>query len=210
MTTIAFDQWAGPAAVLGGLLWVPFGVFVMLEPWGAASIYREDLGYGLITDILLFRAYILPGGLALLLSAVGLLGIFAFLGPTAGRGRTSGRLLACVALALAVLSLAGLVALFEPMSAVGQTLGSLALGAATFLAGRGARAAGAARDWTLGLMTLSLAGLLLLPLWPLVYAVELVPPAAGAAFIGLFGLGWVALGYAVWSGHSVRPPAAPQ
>ena len=37
-------------------------------------------------------------------------------------------------------------------------------------------------------------GLFLLPLWPLVYAAELIPEMGGAATIALFGLGWVLLG----------------
>ena len=50
---------------------------------------------------------------------------------------------------------------------------------------------------TLALLALGLLGLFLLPLWPLVYAVELLVTAAGAAFIALFGLGWVGLGMAL-------------
>lgn len=50
-------------------------------------------------------------------------------------------------------------------------------------------------------MALGLAGIFLLPLWPLVYALMWVTEGAGAAFIALFGLGWMAVGYALWSGR---------
>ena len=66
---------SGLAAILGGVLWVPYGVFEMLEPWGPAVIYRDDLGYQLVTAPSLFLAYSLPGSLALLLTSLGLLGL---------------------------------------------------------------------------------------------------------------------------------------
>ena len=180
--------------MLGGALWVPYGVFEMLEPWGTDTVYREDVGYSLITSAPLFVAYSLPGALALLLTSLGLLGVLALLGPPAGRARTGGRILAYAALALAALSLVGVVALFDPVFTAARIFGSLALGAAAVLAGLGARRASAGPGWTLALLALGLLGLFLLPLWPLVYAVELLPAVAGAAFIALFGLGWVALG----------------
>jgi hypothetical protein len=210
MTTTAFGRWAGPAAVAGGLLWVPYGVLEMLEPGGADVVYRPELGYSLVVDAARFVAYSLPGALALLLTAVGLLGVFALLGPPAGRPGASGRVLAYVALALGVLSLAGVAALFDPVFTAGRVFGSLALGAATLLAGFGARRAGTSPGWTLGHVALGVMGLLLLPLWPLVYAVGPVSPAAGAAVIALFGLGWVALGYTLWSARALTRAAAPR
>jgi hypothetical protein len=35
-----------------------------------------------------------------------------------------------------------------------------------------------------------------MPLWPLVFAVQWLSPGAGAAIIGLHGLGWTVLGAA--------------
>ncbi len=196
----------GLAAIVGGLLWVPYGVFEMLEPWGAATVYREDVGYELITDAPLFVAYSLPGGLALLLTSLGLLGVLALLGPPAGRARTGDLDVLVVALALAVLSVAGVVALFDPVFTAARVFGTLALGAATLLAGLGARRAGAGAGRTLALLALGLLGLFLLPLWPLVYAVKWLPEAGGAAFIAVFGTGWVALGLALWPGRGLRLP----
>ena len=194
----------GLAAILGGVLWVPYGVFEMLEPWGPAVIYRDDLGYQLVTVPSLFLAYSLPGSLALLLTSLGLLGIAAHLGLPATRlGRGAG-ILAYVAVGLGVLSLAGVVVLFGPVFTSGRIFGSLALGAATLLAGIAAQRAGAHRGWTLGLLALGSMCVLLLSLWPLVYAVDLLPTTAGAGFIALYGLGWVGLGSVAWWLMSTR------
>lgn len=201
MRIMASSRWAGPAAVVGGLLWAPYGVFEMLEPWGAAKVYREDVGYALVTDALLFVTYSLPGAVALLLTSSGLLGILALLRPPAGR------ILAYAALALAALSLAGVVALFDPVFTAARIFGTLALGAAAVLASLGARRAGAGSGWTLALLALGLLGLFLLPLWPLVYAVEWLPEAGGAALIALFGTGWVGLGLALIARGQVQSGA---
>ncbi len=199
MTSTAVTRWAGPVGLVGGLLWVPYGWFEMLEPWGVDTVYRDDVGYALITDTRLFVAYSLPGSLALLLTALGLLGLLArFRLPAARTGRI-GRLLAYVALALGALSLAGVIALFDPLFTAGRIFGTLALGAATVLAGLAARAAGAPPGWVAALLLLGLIGLFLLPLWPLVYAVGLLPTGAGAAIIALFGLGWAMAGYRLWT-----------
>ena len=100
-----------------------------------------------------------------------------------------------------------MVALFDPLFTAGRIFGSVALGVATFMASIDARRTGAAPGWTLALSALGLMGLLLLPLWPLVYALEWLPEGAGAAFMALFGLGWVALGLALWPGRGLRLPA---
>lgn len=199
----------GAAAALGGLLWLPYGVFEMLEPWGTADVYRDERGYDIVTDALLYGVYSLPGSLALLLTALGLLGVLALLRLPAGRAGRTGLVLAYAALALAVLSVAGLVVLFDPLFTAPRIFGTLALGAATVLAGVEARRMSAAPGWTAALLALGLVGLFLLPLWPLVYAVEVVPEAAGAGFIAVFGLGWVLVGYRLWSGQGEEPPAPP-
>ena len=206
MTTTAFSRRAGPAAILGGLLWMPYGVFELLEPWGTDTAYRDDLGYSAIVDGRLFVAYSLPGSLALLLTATGLLGAVARLRLSATRAGRIGRILAYAALALGALSLAGVIALFDPLFTAGRIFGTLALGAATVLAGVAARRAGAAPGWAAALLLLGLLGLLLLPLWPLVYAVELLPEGAGAGLIALFGLGWTLLGYRLWTAPAEWAP----
>lgn len=191
----------GATAALGGVLWVPYGVFEMLQPWGIDTVYRDDRGYEVVTDAWL---YSLPGSLALLLTALGLLGVFRLLGGPASRPRSFGRILTYVALALAVLSLAGLVVGFDPLFTAPRIFGTVALGAATLLAGVEARRIGAARGWVAALLVLGLLGLFLLPLWPLVFALEVMPEGGGSGVIALFGLGWVLVGHRLWS----RPGAA--
>ena len=100
MAPTTAGRWAGPAAILGGVLWVPYGVFEMLKPWGTDTVYREDVGYELITDTALYRIHSLPGGLALLLTSLGLLGGFALLRQPSGRMGRVGVVLAHVAVAL--------------------------------------------------------------------------------------------------------------
>src|SRR5688500_7056982 len=164
-------RWAGPAAVLGGALWMPYGAFEMIEPWGTDAVYREDTGYQVVTDAALFLLYGLPGSLALLLTTVGLLGVAARLGLPPSRLGRSGRALASVALGLSLVSSVGGIALVGPVHFGGLVFGSLALGAATFLTALAARQAGAPRRWTVGLLVLGIVGLLLFPLRPLVNAV---------------------------------------
>ena len=196
-------RWGGLAAMVGGALWVPYGVFEILEPWGTDTVYRDNVGYSLITNTSLFVTYSLPGSLALLLTSLGLLGVVARLGLRAGRIARIGLILAYVAVALAILSLAGVIVLFDPLFTGGRVFGSLALGTATFLAGVDALSSRrAAQGWATALMALGLAGIFLFPLWPLVYALQWVPEAVGAAFMTLFGLGWVLLGYILWPARS--------
>ena len=201
------------AAALGGLLWMPYGVFEMTQPWGDDTVYRDDRGYEVVTDALLYHLYSLPGSAALMLTALGLLGAFRLRGLPAGRAGRVGVLLAYAALALAVLSAAGVVVRFDPVFTGPRILGTLALGGGTLLAGVAARRTGAAASWTTALQALGLLGLVLLPLWPLVYAVELVPEAGGAAVIALFGLGWVLVGYGLGRGEvparEARGPVVP-
>lgn len=190
-------------AMLGGLLWVPYGVFEMLQPWGADAEYRSDPGYEVVTNGFLYRLYNLPGSLALLLVAVSLLGISRHLSLSTGSAMPVSKALAASALALAGIALAGVTAGFDPLFTGPRLLGTTALGAATFLAGVRARRGS---EWTAegsALVALGLLGLFLFPLWPLVYAVGIIPNWLGAAIIALLGLGWVAIGYRHWQRPAV-------
>ncbi|MBM2812890.1 MAG: hypothetical protein HW416_3649 [Chloroflexi bacterium] len=197
MAPRVLSGWAEPAAILGGALWVPHAVFEMLRPWGAAMVYQEERGYDLITNTALFVAYGLPGSLAQLLTSLGLLGIAARLGLPVRRTGKAGLIVANVAVGLGVLSLLGVIVLVAALFAAGLAFGSVFVGAAAFLLGLDAWRTGVASRWAVALLILGLIGLFMLPLRPLVYAVELVPPAAGAAFIGLFGLAWISVGFAL-------------
>lgn len=191
--------WLALAAIMGGVLWIPYGIFEMLEPWGAAAPYQEDVGYEVVTDAPLYIAYSLPGSLALLLTSLGLLGALALLGLPAGRLGKVGRILTYIAVVLAVISLGGVIALFDPVFTAPRIFGSLALGAATFLAGLDAGRTGAGVGWTVGLLILGLVGMFLFPLWPLVHAVQVLSEVAGAVIIALFGVGWLGVGYRLLS-----------
>ncbi len=191
-------RWAGLAAVLGGVLWIPYGVFEMLEPWGVDAVYRDDPGYSVITDAALYRTYSLPGGLASLLTSLGLFGVFALLKLPVGRTGKIGLLFIYLAVVLSALSLVGVAVMFDPLFTAPRIFGSLALGIATLLAGLDARKTGAGAGWIAALLVLGLAGMFLLPLWPLVFAIQVLSEAAGAAFMTLFGLGWLATGYRLW------------
>jgi hypothetical protein len=190
--------------LIGGALWAPYGLFAMLSPWGEDTLYSEERGYELVIDAGLYRIYSLPGSLALLLTSAGLLGALSALGLVGGSGRT-GRLLARVAVALAVLSLLGAIMLVDPVFTASWLFGSLALGAATFVAGYRCRGRPSCGGLGPALLLLGLAGMFILPLWPLIYAVEVLPAGAGAAFIALFGLGWAVMGYRL---SSAKPPRA--
>ena len=204
-----FIRWSGIVAMLGGVLWLPYGVLEMLEPWGSATApYREDVGYEVVTDGARYIAYSLPGSLALLLSALGLLWTHALFGLPTGRLGRVGRILTYLAVVLAVVSLGGVTTLFDPVFTAGRIFGTLALGGATFLMGLDVWRAGGRLGWAYPLVVLGLIGLFLFPLWPLVYAVGWLSEGAGAAIIALFGVGWIAFGWAVRSGRAVAPAPA--
>jgi hypothetical protein len=186
-------RWAGPAAVVGGVLWMVYGVFFMLEPWGPADVYYEDLGEGAITSWPLFWLYTLPGSLALVLTAVALLGIIHKSGGPKSQFGEAGTAITYVTLGLAVLSLVGAATLSAPLSFMGRAFASLALGAATLLVGIDHWRASTGAPWAL--MLLGSLGLLMLPLQPLVWALQIIPASIAAGIIGLFGLGWLILGY---------------
>ncbi len=199
----------GATAAIGGVLWVPYGVFEMMQPWGIDTIYRDDRGYEVVTDAWLYWVYSLPGSLALLFTALGLLGVVAVRGPRTSRAGRSGVVLAYAALALAILSLAGLILRFDPLFTAPRIFGTLALGAGTLLAGIEARRVGAARSGAAALLVLGLLGLFLLPLWPLVFALEVVPEGGGVGIFPLFGLGWVLVSHRLWSRASAADGPSP-
>lgn len=188
----AMDR-AAPGMVLAGILWIVFGVFRMLKPWGAAEVWLPDLGYELITDRALYLLYGAPGTAALILSGFGL--VTLALGRV-GRLVGIGRVLAFATLGAGVLSGVGLAIGSPPLVVAPIALGTPILGAAACLVAASARGA----DRGLLLLTGAL-GLFLLALWPLVFALQVIPLAVAAAIIGLFGLGWVALGWRAMRGE---------
>jgi len=185
--TVAAVDRAALGMVVGGILWVVHGVFEMIAPFGVASVYDGTLGYDLITDRALYLLYGIPGAVALILSSFGLI--------TLARGRSErfvglGRVLAFATLGAGVLSGLGLAIGSPPMSIAPIGFGTPVLGAAACFVATGARSAERGPLLVVGAL-----GLFALPLRPLVYALQVIPLTVGAAIIGLFGLGWVALGW---------------
>lgn len=178
------------SALVGGALWIPYGIFEMLEPWGPGKVYREDLGYELVTDSLLYVVYSLPGSIALILTAIALLS----LGSSGRRVARAGRILASVAGAIGALSTVGVIVQFVPLFFTGLTFGSLFLAVGAVTLGIDAGGGRTSLAWPSLLIATGVLGVLTLPLRPLVYALALVPNVVGAGLIGLFGLGWVAFG----------------
>jgi hypothetical protein len=185
--------------MLGGTLWILYGVFEMLRPWGPDTVYRDDKGYEDVVDAGLYVLYSLPGSLALILTALGLLGVLELLELPSGRMRSIGRVLNYIALALGVLSVGGVILEFDPLFTAPRIFGTLALGAATFLTGVATSRATELRYWREILRIVGTLGLFLLPLWPLVYAIQWLSEGAGAAIITLFGLSWAFVGTRLWT-----------
>lgn len=183
-------------AMLGGVLWIPYGILTMLHPWGVDVVYSEARGYSIVVNPALFLAYSLPGGLALALTSVGLIGILAHL-RTNRRGRGAS-VSAYIALALGVLCLLGAVILFDPVFTAGRIFGTVVLGVATVLAAVVAHERKASRAFVGALLFVGVLGLFLLPLWPLVYALQWLAPIQAVWFFVFFGVGWVIVGWHLW------------
>jgi hypothetical protein len=194
----------GTAGVVGGLLWMTYGVLEFLAPWGVDAVYDEARAYDVVVDRMLFTVYTAPGALALLLTSVCLLATMRLMVTVGYRSARTTYLAGALAGVAALASLSGVVLAFDPLATGMRVAGSLLLGVAT-LAGASA-AAGSGRRYVLLLGLLGVVGLLLLPLWPLVYALEVIPPLGGAAVFAAFGLGWGALG---WCLASSPPSCAP-
>lgn len=156
-------------AVAGGLLWIAYGPLELLEPFGADTRYDEAKGYDVVTDRAAWTLTSATGAVALLLTAL------------AARRLLASRLAVAAAVLGGVALLATAVG-FDPLFTGPRILGT-ALLAFTLLRAPQGRIAG-----------LGALGLLLLPLWPLVFAVEVVPPALGAALFAAWGAGWVLVG----------------
>ena len=187
-TVAAMDR-AALGMVLGGILWAVHGVFEMVTPFGVASVYDASLGYELINDRALYLLYGVPATVALILSSFGLVTLAR---AQTGRLVGVGRALAFATLGAGALSGLALAMGSAPLFVAPIALGTPVLGAATCFVATGARSPARA-DRGMLLLT-GVLGLFILLLRPLVYALQVIPPAAGAAIIALFGLGWVALG----------------
>jgi hypothetical protein len=177
------DRRLALAAVAGGLLWIPYGVLELVEPFGADTAWSDTRAYDVVVDRGLFVLYGAPGTLALVLSAVAALAAVRRVG-----GGRAARACARAALALGLVSGAGLAVALDPLFTGPRILGTVALGAALCLA---AFAPGRLDRRLLGLGAAAMA---MLALWPAVYAFELLPATLGALLVALFGVAWAAWG----------------
>ena len=200
MSSSRLVRLAGPAAITGGVLWI------MLRPLVATTWNNPTFGF---TYEDYNRLMVAP--LALLLS--GALGLHArYAGHTSGWARRG-----LLAMVLGVpLMLLGVVVEFYLAGGVntGDWTGSV-VGWLVFLLGYAATTAGlvlfgvAARRGALlgrwsGLpLAMGVVGLL----WPFLAEVGIV---VNVLIQVLFGLGWVGLGYALWSGLGVGPATTPR
>ncbi|CAA9481092.1 MAG: hypothetical protein AVDCRST_MAG69-777 [uncultured Solirubrobacteraceae bacterium] len=189
---------AAVSALAAGLLWFLYGWFELATPFGVDTVYDDRRGFEVVVDRALFALYSLAGACALGAAAATVLRL-ASRSP-ADRAR-SARALAHLALVAALVAATGAAVGFVPLFFAPQTLGTPILGAATWLA------AGLAENETrrLHLRCLAVAAVALLGLWPAVWAIEVLLPAAGAALIGCFGLGWAALAPAAAQATGRRP-----
>ncbi len=179
---------ARTAALYGGPAWMLYGIFEIVQPFGADTVFDAAREYDVVVDRGLFTLYGVPGSVALALGA----GVVLSLLEATSRPRPAraGRVLAWLALALAAASLAGVAIALDPLFTGSRIAGTLVLGLALCWAAPCLRS----RALALPVAALGVTGMGLLALWPLIYALEILPRAAGAAIFVAFGAGWIAAG----------------
>jgi hypothetical protein len=186
-------RWGGLAAMLGGLLWIVAAIITASKPRGCIGPAECDV-MGIrdtsdVTPLLL---------LALMLSAVGLAGMVIRAWNT-GRLDRLGQVsvaLCAVGVILLVLGM-GLSAISEVLWAL-VPLGGLALVTGLALVGIGALRMEALPRWAAVLLVIGSLGML-----------GFNDQNAQVLMAIPFGIGWVAVGYALWSGRGAtlqRPP----
>lgn len=187
------------AMIVGGVLWIVHGYYRNLTPHGPDVQWQEDLGYSPVLSPELFLLYNVPGVLALLLTAWAALSFAGFLAGPRSLLKQAALISAALGLVLGIIAAAGQVILFDPLTTGGLSFGVPVLGLALFLAGLAVAKdgpSGGGYPGALGpvLMLIGAVGMFILPLRPLMYALEMLPPAFGAGVFAVFGAGWVVLG----------------
>jgi hypothetical protein len=133
-------------------------------------------------------AYNAPGAAALLLTALATLALGRARVPRKPRTQAAGTVAVALAAALGIVSAVGVAVMFDPVFTAARVAGSLVLGVGAVLLAIGNPLRDSSMGWLAAAGVLSLG---LLPLWPLVYAVKLMPEWGGAAYFGAFGLAWL-------------------
>ena len=197
MPSRTFVRWSGPAAVLGGALWIVGAVMTALKPEGCIGDAcdlpgRSMRGSGALEAVLFLAA--------VLLIALGAVGV-VLLARASGRLGPAGRAGLVLGLAGVGLLLAGGLAqalLFGgdfPAMPLFVLPGMLALVTGFLLLGVAVLRAGAVPRWAGGLLMVGALALL-----------GFNDQNAQALLAVPFGLAWVAVGTALWSGRG-EPPA---
>ncbi len=192
MTATNTMRWAGPAAMLGGLLWIlAYGLEVLAGATTGEQIgeYSNQSGLNLI--------YLLMVHAALVLLGIGLVGLRARLGGRSKKLGIAGLSLACIAIAMGAVNPVvriGLLAFFGILGVVG---GSLVLGIA-------ALRTGALPRWARPLPLL--VGIMFFPLIFLTFPLEsILPSYATSNFpFPITGAVWVAIGYAMLASRAAE------
>ncbi|MEV7572250.1 hypothetical protein AB0P28_04020 [Pseudarthrobacter sp. NPDC089323] len=182
----------------GGVLWAVFGYYRFLLPHGPDVQWREDLGFSLILHNGLFVLYNLPGVFALLMTSLAAFRYVTAVHPVKRRLGSVSRALLVIAAVFGLMGAAGQLGQFDALTTGGLSFGVLFLGLALFLAGMAmtGKNTGTGRYRPIpgsALMLLGLIGMLVLLLRPLMFALQLLPLAFGAAACIAFGMGWILL-----------------
>ena len=178
---------------LGGVLWLPVGVLEFVQPWGSPVRYDEEHAYDVVVERPLYWVSAAPGSVALALTGLGLLG--AVLGSPAGARAVRPALAGAGAMVLlGAAGVAGVLLSFDPVATGTRMLGLLVTGAACATALLACRSQEPRTGVRRTLAALAGLAPFVFLLWPLVYAVELMPAAGAAAVTPVFGLAWVFLG----------------
>jgi hypothetical protein len=107
-------RWAGLWPRVGGVLWIPYGIFEMLQPWVRHGLQRCR-GYEVIVNVPLYQAVQACPEAWPCCSRAGAPGYPRPTQAAAGRAGKSWAHPAYIAVLLAVISLGGVLALFDPV-----------------------------------------------------------------------------------------------
>lgn len=181
MSSSKVIRWSGLAAIVGGVLWIIFGV-LNTQPLGTSHTTAPFA----IRDPSLYRIYHLPAAVATLLAAVGLLGLGRRLAQPAGPLVRVGLVLAYIAAVAGAVNTLALAVLVISLHFAGAMIGVLSLGIGTILVGVAVLRNAGWRRWRTLPLTIGILGVLTFPVSMLTFGgpAELV----GVALMALFGL----------------------
>ena len=178
-------RWCGMAAMLGGMLWIVAAIITASKPQGCIGPECDVLAMRDTSDVALLLL------LALLLSAIGLAGVFIRAQNTGRLDRWSQIGLALSSVGLALLVLGMVLSAISEVFWVLAPLGGLALVIGLALVGIAALRMEVLPRWAAVLLVIGSLGML-----------GFNDQNAQALMAIPFGIGWLAVGYALWSGRA--------